>query len=67
MANFISAFATPRRFAKRMQRSHQTDALSGKHSLTELHLVHSVVNHHLQIVIYLNNLVPQMRQHGRVR
>ena len=46
-----------------MQRSHQTDALSGKYSLTELHLIHSVVNHHLQ-VIYLNNLIPQMRQHG---
>ena len=49
---------------QRMQRCHQTDTLPGQHSLTELHLVHTIVNHHFQIV-HLNNLVPQMRQHGK--
>ena len=42
----------------------QSDALSGQYRLTELHLVHTIINHHLQVV-HFNNLVPQIWQHGQ--
>lgn len=44
-----------------LQRGHQTDALAAKDGLAELHLVHAIVDHHLQVV-YLDNLLPQVGQ-----
>ena len=47
---------------KALQSGTQTDALSRQYRLSELHLVHSVVDHHLQVV-YLDDLVPHIGQH----
>ena len=42
----------------------ETDTLTGKNRLSELHLIHSVVDEHLDVV-HLNNLLPQMREEGK--
>ena len=47
----------------RLQVGDEADAFARLHCLAELHLVHSVVHHHLQVV-HLDNLVPQVWQHG---
>ena len=35
----------------------RADTLSGQYGLSEFHLVHAVINHHLQVV-HLDDLVP---------
>lgn len=46
---------------QRVQGSDQTEAVSGQDSLPELHLIDTIVDHHLQVV-HLNNLIPEIRQ-----
>ena len=60
MANLICTLAMPRRFS--MAYRSATYVLARLYSLAELHLVHTVVDHHLKI-LHLNNLIPQAGQH----
>lgn len=57
-------FGHTAQIGQRLQIGHQTDALTRKNSLSELHLLHAIVDHHLQVV-HLDDLAPQVRQHRK--
>ena len=45
-----------------MEVGNETDALTREDSLTKLHLVHAIVDHHLKVVD-LDDLIPHVGEH----